>query len=184
MWNAVHSFLLTKRRGWCVSQRKSVQHYRYSYFARGVIIFITIWCCCHLCLKYIFTPSYVRARTITITHTPAGNWQNNGNTKRKRLNGSQQLQRTLASILQMSGTLLEGSDTLLPRVILYVGVLFIVVENVVSGAAPESTLSVQLDWNLVTETTMAYSLHCFQAHQNIQWPLVPCGWGHSHPMGA
>ena len=39
-----------------------------------------------------------------------------------------------------------------------------VVENAVSGTAPESTISVQLGRDLVTEMAMAYGLHRFHDH--------------------
>jgi hypothetical protein len=43
-----------------------------------------------------------------------------------------------------------------------------VVENAVSGTTPESPISVQLDWDLVTETAMAYGLHnSSNAHQTM-----------------
>ena len=56
-----------------------------------------------------------------------------------------------------------------------------IVENAVSGSAPKSPVSVQLDLDLATETAMAYGLHRFHAHQTIQSPLVPYGWRHFRP---
>jgi hypothetical protein len=59
------------------------------------------------------------------------------------------------------GTLLEGCDTILPWEIPSFGVLLMVVENVVSGAAPECPISVPLDWDLVTETGRVPQLAAF-----------------------
>ena len=62
-----------------------------------------------------------------------------------------------------------------------------VVKNVLSGATPESSISAQLGWDLVTETAKAYGLYRFHGHQTIQWPLLPSMdggiiilWQHSH----
>jgi hypothetical protein len=44
----------------------------------------------------------------------------------------------------MSGTLLEGCDIIIPLEISQFVVLLMVFENAVSGAAPESPISVQL----------------------------------------
>jgi hypothetical protein len=48
------------------------------------------------------------------------------------------------------------------------GVLLMVVENAVSGTAPESPISVQWGLKLATEMAMAYGLHHFHAHQIMQ----------------
>jgi hypothetical protein len=76
---------------------------------------------------------------------------------------------TLAYILQVSGSPLDGRDTILPQR-----------KTLVSGVAPESPVNVQLGWDLVTKRTTAYRLYQFHAHQTIQWPLMPCGWEHCH----
>ena len=49
-----------------------------------------------------------------------------------------------------------------------------------TAATLETPISVQLGWDLLPETS-AYGFH---AHKTIQWPLVPCGWGHCHPVGG
>jgi hypothetical protein len=68
----------------------------------------------------------------------------------------------------VSGTLLEGCDTILPQEMSSFCVLLLVVENTISGATPEFSIGVQLGLDLVTETAMAYGLHRFHAHQTIQ----------------
>jgi hypothetical protein len=63
-----------------------------------------------------------------------GNCQNKGNTKVLHV-----------LIGQASGTLLKGCHTILLQEIPEFGVLLMVVENAVSGSAPESHISFQLD---------------------------------------
>ena len=80
----------------------------------------------------------------------------------------EQLHCSLAKILQVSGTILEECDTILPQEIPAFGVLLLMVENAISGAAPESPSSVQLGCDLVIEAVSAYGLHHFHAHKTIQ----------------
>jgi hypothetical protein len=49
----------------------------------------------------------------------------------------------------VSGTLFEGCNTILPQEIPSLGVLLMVVENAVSGVAPESSINVQLGLMLI-----------------------------------
>ena len=83
---------------------------------------------------------------IRTRYKATGNCQNKGNTNITFLNRAldhhkpEQLQCTLVQALQVSGTLLEGCDSIFPQSIPSFGVLLMVV----SGAAPESPISVHL----------------------------------------
>jgi hypothetical protein len=54
----------------------------------------------------------------------------------------EQLQCTVAQILRVSGTLLEGCDVILPQEVPLFGVWLMVVENAVSDVALVSPISV------------------------------------------
>lgn len=91
----------------------------------------------------------------------------------------EQLQYALASILQVSGTILKRWNTMLPekkKIPPPFCVLMVVVESAVWHVSSKSPLGVQLDWDLMTAEAIAYDLHHFHACQIVQWAAVPCGF--------
>lgn len=93
---------------------------------------------------------------------------------------SDQLHCTFAQILQVLATGLNGWATFFQEIFPPVGFLSMVVKakHCLKG---QTSKDFQLDCDLGTVVPIEYDLHHFHLHQTIQWALMLCGCGWSHP---